>query len=269
MLSVSGIKHINKKQVKIETVSTAKDYVSQKLSDKGYECLSDIQKGLINTKQKLDKTSYYCKFFGVDSPANVQKQLQNQITLSWFKNREQNLVCFPMFSIDSMEDILHTQEHIGKNVHALKENGMGRWTFLGEGFGENGGKGTHTIGLVYDNGNLWILDSLPKTDPNVKKYHTLFKNILGEHVKDVKFSDKPQQSTDEFCCNNWTHANIDSVINYRKRGNNTPLNEKILNNILPNNINTVLEEQYKYIIKNLNGRDFFDIVTEKKYPNLL
>ena len=221
------------------------------------------QKKVLVKKTGLDKNSKYCKFFGADSPENVQNQLENQIALSWFKRKEQGIVKFPSYSIDTTEEIAENQKIMAKCINKLKEKHIGRWTFMSDIFPNNGEKGTHTVGMVYDKDTLWIIDSL--SDIGAKTYNKQLRQLLEPHVKTVKFSAKPQQNIDEYSCNNWTHANLDSIIKYKKENKSAELTEKILDKILPTDINSVLKEQHDYLTSKLNSQEFFDIVAKEKY----
>jgi hypothetical protein len=253
--------------IKTEKISRPQNVVSAvstcltELSKDANDGIVNLQKGLINIKKtnpKLNKSSIYCRFFGADNADNVQRHLDNQMALSWFKRKEQNIVRFPSYSIDTAEDILANQKDTDRRIEKLKTHKVGRWTFLSNVFSHNGEQGTHTVGLVYDRDTLWILDSLSEANKEVKQYHKIFRNIFGKYAKEIKFSEKPQQTMDEYTCNNWTHANIDAVLAHK----GTPLNKEVLDKILPDNINTILESQHNYIKSKLNGREFFDIVAE-------
>lgn len=76
------------------------------------------------------------------------------------------------------------------------------------------------------------------------------------------FSNKPQQTLEEYTCNNWTHANLDAVIEYLKNGKDKELTPEVLDKILPKDINAVLKQQFLYISDKLKGRALSDVVTE-------
>ena len=138
---------------------------------------------------------------------------------------------------------------------------MGRLTVSDKLFGKNGKEGTHTIGLFKNENQLYIIDSISEeNNKEVKKFHQTLKQILG--VKDVIFTTKPQQSLEEYTCNNWTHANLDAILKHEKNGNKK-WNKETLHSILPNDINKILEEQQEYINNKLSGRNFYDMVSQE------
>ena len=53
----------------------------------------------------------------------------------------------------------------------------------------------------------------------------------------------------EFTCNNWTMANLEALQKALKEGKTIDSVEK-LNEVLPDNINTILQEQYEYVLRN-------------------
>ena len=130
-----------------------------------------------------------------------------------------------------------------------------RLTFDGKFFGENGEPDSHTIGILYEpkSKTLFCLDSLSNLCKQVREYQEILKNQIfnspnGE-IKKIIFSNKHQQNMDEYTCNNWTIANLEALQKALKNGKKINSTED-LNKILPNNINTILQEQYEYMLKN-------------------
>ena len=128
-------------------------------------------------------------------------------------------------------------------------------TFDGKLFGQNGEEGSHTIGILFDKESktLFCLDSLSNFCKQVKNYQETLKNHIfnspnGE-IKKIIFSNKHQQNLDEYTCNNWTIANIETLQKALKDGKKI-YTTKDLNDVLPNNINSILNEQYKYLLNN-------------------
>ena len=250
------------KQVR-ETVSEPVTANVAEISKTASDGISNLQKGLINIyKSKLDRSSEYCKFFGTDSAYNVQRALENQMTLSIFKSREQNIVRFPTFNIESAEDVAKNKKCIDRCMNKLKEQGAGRLSVYCKTFGEDGAPGTHTVGLIYDNGRILVLDSLSEKAKGVKEYHETFKNALGKDYGEIKFIDCGQQSIEDYTCNNWTHANIEAVLKYKAEKGD--LNETAIKEILPQDINKILKEQSEYVTEKLNGRSLFDIMADEQ-----
>lgn len=256
-----------------EVCKTVTGEVSQKqtpqnvvqISKVASECVSNLQKGLIGTKKSfspLKRDSLYCAYFGGDSAKNVQKQLESQMSLSWLKAREQNLVTFPPITLSGEPET----KSIKKALNKLKEQGFGRMTVTDKLFGHYVEEGTHTIGLVHNGGKFGgkyiILDSIPETYPQIKDYHARLIKHLGLNPEDVMFSNKPQQTLEEYTCNNWTHANLDAVIEYLKNGKDKELTPEVLDKILPKDINAVLKQQFLYISDKLKGRALSDVVIE-------
>jgi len=232
------------------------------------ESISNTQRGVIQSKESVPKLYRYslsCAYFGADSAEHIQNRIGSQIALSWFKIREQNLENFPPIVLSSKPNI----KDITKSIDKLKEKGFGRVTVTDGLFGNGLNEGTHTIGLVSHKGKYIFLDSLPERYPEIKNYHEKLIKYMGLNSKDVIFSNKSQQTLEEYTCNNWTHANLDTVIDYLKNdGKDKELTLEILDKILPDNINNVLNKQRIYTIEKLNGKDLNEIVAEaytKKY----
>jgi len=226
------------------------------------DCVSNVQKGLIEVKKsfpKLDRDSYVCDYFGADSAKNIQLRCDNQMALSWLKTRDQNLVHLPPITLSGEPDV----KSITKALNKLQRDGFGRLTITDKLFGDCVEEGTHTIGMVYHKGKYIILDSLPESYPEIKDCHERLIKHLGLNPKDVMFSNKPQQSFDEYTCNNWTHANLDAVIDYMKKGGkDKELTPETLDKILPEDINRVLGQQYIYTFGGLKGRDLSEVIIE-------
>ena len=141
-------------------------------------------------------------------------------------------------------------------IDELNLQKAGRWTLYSrEFFGESRlGALSHTIGLVPHHKNLLVLDSLGEGTELQKQFHSIIKYLLSDAgYENIIFSTKVQQPITEFSCNNWTYANINSVLNYIFRNKNAKIHSpEELNRILEEDINTILEsqridvEQFKY-----------------------
>ena len=117
--------------------------------------------------------------------------------------------------------------------------------------------------MLFRSGKYIILDSIPESYPEIKNCHERLVKFLGLNPKDVIFANKPQQTLEEYTCNNWTHANLDAVINYLENdGINKELTPKVLDKILPEDINRVLGQQFIYTFGELKGRDLSEIIAE-------
>ena len=223
------------------------------------DSISNTQRGLmrINPVVPLNKTSEYSKYFGVDCAENIQDKLLNQAALSYLKIREQNIVNFPIFYIDNESDIDIYKKRLSKYTAKFSENSPGRWTISSRFYGKNGESGTHTLGLFKKNNKIYIMDSLSGSNPVTEIHHDILADILGG---DVVFSKKNQQKLNEFTCNNWTHANIDAILESVENG--TFDGEKI-DSILPNDINKILKEQKEYIEEKLAGMSIIEEAGKK------
>jgi hypothetical protein len=67
---------------------------------------------------------------------------------------------------------------------------------------------------------------------------------------------------DEYTCNNWTHANLDAVMNYIKSSPEKDLTPEVLDKILPEDINKILDNQYIYTFREMRGRDLSELIIE-------
>ncbi len=217
----------------------------------------------IYSSKILNMDSEACHFFGVDSRENVLQKLENHIKLALLKSKSSGILPFfpkrAFFSVDKPNTIDNAWNHIWRSNKGRKFTELlskpARLTFDGKFFGENGGENSHTIGILYEpkSKTLFCLDSLSNLCKQVKEYQKILKNQIfnspnGE-IKKIIFSNKPQQNINEYTCNNWTIANIETLKKALEEGKNINSTEE-LNNILPNNINTILEEQYKYVLRN-------------------
>ena len=239
--------------------SASQDIVE--ISKTASDCISNTQRGLLAAQKsypKLNKSSFASYYFGVRSADEIQNKLENQMALTILKTRDENLVNFaPLFALNSSPEI----RHVNKFMNKLQENKFGRITFLDKTFGENGQNGNHTIGMVYHKGKYIILDSIPESYPEIKECHEKLLKCLRLDPKDVIFSEKPQQTLEEYTCNNWVHANLDAVFDYlSNEGSDSDLTPEILDKILPEDINKVLEQQVDYTVKGLNGKTVMELI---------
>ncbi len=251
-----GVYKLIKKEVEQASVPQKIVQISKTAND----CIAGVQKGIINAKiyPKLNRYSNATDYFGVCSAAGIQRRFDNQMALSWIKTKEQGLVTFPPVVLSDAANI----KSIQKSLDKVKERGFGRFTITDKSFGQNGNEGTHTVGIVYHKDKYYILDSIPETYPEIKDCHERLLKHLGLDSKNVVFLNKPQQSMDEYTCNNWTHANLDAVIEYVKNSPEKELNSEVFDVILPKNINEILSKQYMQTINELKGRDLTEYINE-------
>ena len=89
----------------------------------------------------------------------------------------------------------------------------------------------------------------------VKQYKNLIEEKLfsrsefKDHFSEIIYSTKPQQFMNEYTCNNWSIGNIEKIKKELAKGSIIKNSEE-LNQLLPDDINKILEEQYNYVIKN-------------------
>ncbi|MBQ6516399.1 hypothetical protein IJI31_04400 [bacterium] len=249
-----------KNEAKKESASQGIVEFSKSVSD----CISNTQRGLIEVQRpypKLNGYSFASDYFGVSSADKILNKIDNQMALTILKSRDENIVSFaPLFELNSQPEI----KYVNRFMNKLQENKFGRITFMDKTYGKNGENGTHTIGMVYHNGQYIILDSIPEKYPEIKDCHEKLLECLGLDPKDVIFSDKPQQTMDEYTCNNWTHANLDAVFDYlNSDGADKDLTPEVLDKILPEDINKVLGQQLDYTVRGLNGRTVYDLIERR------
>ena len=225
------------------------------------DCITGIQQGLIRTQKtfpKLRKYSCATDYFGVTDEAGIQRRYENQMALSWLKIREQNLVNFPPIVLSGKKD----EKKVQKALDKLNDRGFGRLTITDKLFGNGIKDGTHTVGLVYHKGKYYVLDSIPETYAGIKDCHERLIKFLDLNPKDVVFPNKPQQSMDEYTCNNWAHANIEAVMGYLKNSPEKELTPEVFDEILPRDINKILSDQYMLTVNKLKGRDLSELIAE-------
>lgn len=238
-------------------------YITGKISPK--LSASQLKKDLIYPCRYLNKNSEASRFFGVDSRQNLLQKLENHIYLALLKSKDSGIIAsFPkraFFSVDQPKTLINARNHIWAKCKGKKRkfdellSNPARLTFNGVFFGEGGEASSHTIGILYEpkSKTLFCLDSLSNLCKKVKAYQEILKNQIfnspnGE-IKKIIFSNKPQQNVKEYTCNNWAIANIEALQRAIKAGKKIDSTEK-LNEILPSDINSILREQYEYLIKN-------------------
>ncbi len=213
--------------------------------------------------KKLDVRSESSKFFGVDSRLNIFRQLVNHLKLIDLKYKNGGILNALLkrvyFSVDKPHTFSKVRNHIwekrnGRRFEQLLER-PARLTFDGKFFGSEGTENSHTIGVLYDKKSkiLFCLDSLPNFIKEVKKYQNVLKLYIfkspNKEIKKIVFSNKPQQNSNEYTCNNWAIANIEALQRALKEGK-TINNTQQLNAVLPDNINKILEEQRNFVLTN-------------------
>ena len=218
-----------------------------------------------NVGQQLNKTSDACKYFGVDSSENVLKKIKhheklNNANTSWRTSNYSsgqivNLGTMSLTNLNAEKSFLHKGERIGVNGHPwtlideIKTQGAAKITFVDQIFGTNPLGGVHTIGLVTKDNYLYVLDSLGECSKELKEFHLAIRELFSDAgFIDIIFSSKVQQPMNEFTCNNWTFANIQSVVN-KLYGENHPIKStEDLDKILREDINNILTEQHSQAI---------------------
>lgn len=253
-----------------EVVKPVSDIIEQnsqisEISKVASDSISAMQKGLIAAKTKvLDINSEACKFFGVDNPVDVNRQIENNIKLSELKCKQNNILDkFPLDVFVSLDNPMSMGKawghlwysHQGRQFERLYTS-PARMTFSSKLFGKNGEEGFHTIGVVFhpESKTLYILDSLPNSIKEVSEYQDIlmrriFAPMPQREINNIIISSKPQQNMNEYTCNNWTFANIEALQKALKEGKTIDSVEK-LNEVLPDDINKILSAQREFVLSN-------------------
>lgn len=214
----------------------------------------------------LDKASRECEYFGVDSSEHVADKISSHIKLDKAKKEWSidwsggEILNFGGWTINQ-KGIEKLKQYLCEKalIHGVMRtrirefnlNQTAKMTCLSEIFGKskNGCPEIHTIGLVSANGNLYILDSLGEQIPPLKDFHSMLKEAFKDFgYRKIIVSTKPQQAVTDYTCNNWTFANIESALNAIYKHNLRIETVEELNKILPEDINKILEEQYRCAI---------------------
>ena len=237
-----------------------------------YSPLKTLERDIVDITPKtnivgvpLDKTSEECKYFGVDSYEHIAEKILNHDKLykakeHWCFNWDTGQILNISVSIskrgikkfkDFFTETLQTRQCAWSRFREFNSQHAARMTCYSEIFGKDpyGYPAPHTIGLVSNNGNLYILDSLGEQVPQIKEFHAILNEVFKDFgYKKIIFSTKPQQPMTEFTCNNWTYANIETTLKaiFEKRMNIESAEE--LNKILPEDINKILKEQHNAAI---------------------
>jgi len=217
----------------------------------------------------LDRMSKECNFFGVDSWGNLITKLENHRQLSIVKSswrvegRQGRIVSMPPISLDDPSGFKIGKENLyqsfspqtessGNFINELNRQKTGKITFYSkEFFGITPiGNMAHTVGLVSNHDNLLVIDSLGEGTIQQKNFHKKIKELFADAgYKNIIFSTKTQQPIDDLTCNNWSYANIESVINYIVKNNDVKINSSNeLNKLLKEDINEILREQMNVVI---------------------
>lgn len=263
VLSIAGGIDISGKVGKTgkEVLEKPISHTYQEFSKSASDCITNVQQGIMRVSKafpELNKYSMACDYFGVDSARNIQNRIENQMALTWAKTIEQDLVNFPEVILSESS----TSNAVRNSLVSLMQKKFGRMTITDKLFGNGINEGTHTVGIFYNKGKYFILDSLPETFPQIKDFHERLIKFLELEPKNVVFSKKPQQHCGEYTCNNWAHANLDAVIKFLKSNANEELSPELLNKILPEDINKILDEQFVYTTGSLRGRSIYEFITD-------
>ena len=217
----------------------------------------------ISFGKNINVNSKACRFFGVDDRKNLWENLENQVSLIRLKCKDLDILpAFPkrvFFSVDNQQTIENAWNRIwlksgGRKFDELL-NKPARLTFDGKFFGKNGNADSHTIGILYEpeTKTLFCLDSLSNECKQVQEYQDILKNQIFDspngEIERIIFSNKHQQDFDEYTCNNWAIANIEALQKALKAGTHIN-NTAELNSVLPDDISSVLQEQYEYVLRN-------------------
>lgn len=217
----------------------------------------------ISFGKNINVNSKACRFFGVDNRKNLLDSLENQVSLIKLKCKDLEIIpAFPkrvFLSVDNPQTMKNAWNRIWLKSSGRKFDELlkkpARLTFDGKFFGKNGEAGSHTIGILYEpeTKTLFCLDSLSNECKQVQEYQEVLKNQIfnspnGE-IERIIFSNKHQQDFDEYTCNNWAIANIEALQKALRAGKHID-NTAELNEILPDNIDSILQEQYEYVLRN-------------------
>lgn len=218
---------------------------------------------------QLDLNTKSAIFFGLKDSISLVQQLKNHVILCRLKEADKSIgPLFPKdfgMNLDNPNIYEKVNRHLWEKEHIkeLFEQGSARMTMYSRHFGGERKTGAHTIGLVVDpkTKNLYILDSLSDKFDKVSLYQNFLKEIFSyKGNRKYKFnkiviSNKLQQRQNELSCNHWAIANIEAIRNALKSGKKIK-NTKELNEILPDDINKILQEQYTYVIDNKHKISF-------------
>lgn len=217
----------------------------------------------------LDPNSEAAKFFGVTGVDALFNRLGAQVQLGVLKSHDENFLNYltrNRWDIDNPTNLIKGNfdlwYKLNPEINNLWEKGAARFTVQSKMFGIGEQSGYHTIGLVADKEtkNLYVLDSFCELVPEIKRFHNILKSQIftppfhPKGFKEIIFSSKPQQRPGEYSCNNWAIANIEALRNALKN-NQKITNSKELNAVLPDDINKILEEQYKYVLNKTSAKE--------------
>ena len=208
--------------------------------------------------QRLNKASKACKYFGVDNPRNILLNFQHHKQLDelnrFIKTQDSDSIEVVSLGVVPLKDVDKTEILSNEKFSLIipdkaKPVRAAKITFLDKIFGNGLANEFHTVGLVAKDDCLYVLDSLGEQNNKLREFHLKVNELfLKFGFKNIFFSTKAQQSFDEYTCNNWTYANINSFVAQFLRGDNQIQSSDDLNKILREDINTILKEQYKAIV---------------------
>ena len=229
----------------------------------------DIAKA-VSSPKGLDTTSEACRFFGVDSLENLNTKIINHGKLiDIMENKKEGIFSGFVTNLDEFEDKYFNMMKRDIKTGAYKSPccyyvtpsfsssyGCRGTKITFRGFDFQGQEWLHSIGLIQDyHGRLFILDSLGNQTKELQTFHRKIGEIIGKgneqremsKVIEVICNSKPQQLENELTCNNWTFANLEAVKETLNKGSIRSVEE--LEDILPRDINKILEEQMQIVKK--------------------
>ena len=209
----------------------------------------------------LWRQSPQADFFGVTDVASINKKMANHAILALEKENKGEFVNLTNIYLDDSYEIFSACQRLFSGANAqiqnLKQIGAGRLTFNSKMFGQNGNIGSHTIGLVFDKelNTLYVLDSVNESLQSIEMYKKIIKEKLfsrpefKREFSQIIYSTKSQQKPNEYTCNNWAVANIEALKKNLSEGNLIRTSDE-LNEILPDDINKILDEQQYFVMEN-------------------
>ena len=262
MLKITNI--LNSSQIKshVSGVSNSLEEVSEHLTNSSLElsktssdAITSMHKALLSLKERpfLNLNSEAVKFFGLKCYQDMSLAKKEEI----FTNLKINeLGCKTFFPENASAGFIQGDSKLTTLFEKLNPDcGCARMTFYDKCFGG----ALHTIGFVRNKDTIYVLDSLGhnvKTASEIKQFHFFVNELLSTNMhkhglNKVIFNHNIQQSMNEITCNHWTFANIENLIKALKSGK-TIEDSTALDQVLPHDINKILDEQLDYMLRKTN-----------------